>query len=69
MQVSLVLTPCALKAIAHLAMERKTGARGLRAIMVRLVIHSIFTCIRHLFCVKLSVFHFTDDLLLGTAAT
>jgi len=34
LQVSLVITPGALKAIAHLAMERKTGARGLRAIMV-----------------------------------
>jgi len=33
-QVDLVITPDALKAIAHLAMERKTGARGLRAIMV-----------------------------------
>jgi len=28
------MTKEALKAIAHLAMERKTGARGLRAIMV-----------------------------------
>jgi len=34
-KVSLVMTPGALKAIARLAMERKTGARGLRAIMVR----------------------------------
>lgn len=34
MQVNLELTPDALKAIARLAMERKTGARGLRAIMV-----------------------------------
>ena len=28
------MTPEALKAIAKLAMERKTGARGLRSIMV-----------------------------------
>jgi len=41
-QVNLVITPGALKAIAHLAMERKTGARGLRAIMVGFVIHSVF---------------------------
>lgn len=34
LQVNLDITPGALKAIAHLAMERKTGARGLRAIMV-----------------------------------
>ena len=40
MQVNLVITPGALKAIAHLAMERKTGARGLRAIMVGLVMNS-----------------------------
>lgn len=38
LQVSLDITPGALKAIAHLAMERKTGARGLRAIMVRIVV-------------------------------
>ena len=41
-QVNLVLTPCALKAIAHLAMERKTGARGLRAIMVSCLVNPIF---------------------------
>lgn len=34
-QCQLTFSPDALKAIAALAMERKTGARGLRAIMVR----------------------------------
>lgn len=33
-QCELTFTPEALKAIAQLAMERKTGARGLRAILV-----------------------------------
>lgn len=33
-QVDLSFSPDALHAIAHLAMERQTGARGLRAIMV-----------------------------------
>lgn len=33
-KVDLTFTPDALNAIAKLAMERKTGARGLRAIMV-----------------------------------
>lgn len=34
-QVELSFTSDALQAIAKLAMERQTGARGLRAIMVR----------------------------------
>lgn len=33
-QVELSFTPAALDAIANLATQRKTGARGLRAIMV-----------------------------------
>jgi len=33
-QVNLEVTDDALKAVAHLAMKHKTGARGLRAIMV-----------------------------------
>lgn len=36
-QVELTFTPEALNAIAQSAMERQTGARGLRAIMVRLL--------------------------------
>jgi len=64
-QVNLVITPGALKAIAHLAMERKTGARGLRAIMVSFVINFIALIhTMHLFCIKL-LFHFFEDLLLG----
>lgn len=34
MQCELTVTEDALKAIARLALERKTGARGLRSIMV-----------------------------------
>ena len=35
-QVNLEISVEALKAVAQLAMERKTGARGLRSIMVSL---------------------------------
>jgi ATP-dependent Clp protease ATP-binding subunit ClpX len=41
-KVNLDVTPGALKAIAHLAMERKTGARGLRAIMERILLDAMF---------------------------
>ena len=34
-KADLAITPGALKAIADVALERKTGARGLRSIMVR----------------------------------
>lgn len=44
-QVNLVITPGALKAIAHLAMERKTGARGLRAIMVSGIVNVSVTAV------------------------
>ena len=37
-QCELTFTPEALDAIASLTMERKTGARGLRAIMVSLLL-------------------------------
>lgn len=40
-QCNLTFTPDALDAIAKLAMERKTGARGLRAIMVSFYINFI----------------------------
>ena len=33
-KADLAITPGALKAIADVALERKTGARGLRSIMV-----------------------------------
>lgn len=41
-KVDLTFTPDALKAIAKLAMERKTGARGLRAIMETLLLEPMF---------------------------
>ena len=41
-QVELTFTPEALDAIASLAMERKTGARGLRAIMESLLLEPMF---------------------------
>jgi ATP-dependent Clp protease ATP-binding subunit ClpX len=41
-EVELDFTPGALKAIARLAMERKTGARGLRAILEETMLHIMF---------------------------
>jgi len=38
----LAITPCALKQIAQLALERRTGARGLRSIMERLLLDSMY---------------------------
>jgi len=38
----LAITPCALKQIAKLALERRTGARGLRSIMERLLLDSMY---------------------------
>lgn len=40
--VELDFTPAALKAIARLAMERKTGARGLRAILEMTMLHIMY---------------------------
>ena len=40
--VELEFTPGALHAIAHLAMERKTGARGLRAILEGTMLHIMY---------------------------
>lgn len=40
LQCNLEVTPEAIRAIAGLAMERKTGARGLRAIMVSVNIYT-----------------------------
>jgi ATP-dependent Clp protease ATP-binding subunit ClpX len=42
LQVELTFTPEALDAIACLAMEKKTGARGLRAIMESLLLEPMF---------------------------
>lgn len=44
-KVDLTFTPDALGGIARLAMERKTGARGLRAIMVRMFLNVIYVTI------------------------
>ena len=41
-QVDLTFSPEALRGIARQAMERKTGARGLRAIMETLLLDSMF---------------------------
>ena len=41
-EVELDFTPGALKAIARLAMERKTGARGLRAILEMTMLHIMY---------------------------
>lgn len=41
-RVNLEITKEALQAIAHLAMERKTGARGLRAIMEKILLEPMF---------------------------
>ena len=40
--VKLEFTPEALKAIAHMAVERKTGARGLRSIMEALMMDTMY---------------------------
>ena len=42
LQVELTFTADALSAIASLAMEKKTGARGLRAIMESLLLEPMF---------------------------
>lgn len=58
LKVDLTFSPDALKGISQLAMERKTGARGLRAIMVSIE----STCI-----LKISVLtmcHFLQETLL-----
>ncbi|XP_076818762.1 ATP-dependent clpX-like chaperone, mitochondrial isoform X2 [Clavelina lepadiformis] len=41
-KADLAITPAALKAIADLALERKTGARGLRSIMEKLLLDPMF---------------------------
>ena len=42
LQVNLEISPEALSAIAQQAMEKKTGARGLRAIMERILLEPMF---------------------------
>ncbi len=40
--VKLTITPAALKAVAHEAVERKTGARGLRSIMENILLETMY---------------------------
>ncbi|XP_072396520.1 ATP-dependent clpX-like chaperone, mitochondrial isoform X1 [Diabrotica undecimpunctata] len=57
----LIFTPEALNAIAHLAMERKTGARGLRAIMESLLLEPMFEIPGS----NISEVHITEDYVKG----
>lgn len=41
-KADLAITPCALEAIANLALERKTGARGLRSMMEKLLLEAMY---------------------------
>lgn len=41
-KVDLTFTPDALRAISRLALERKTGARGLRAILETILLEPMF---------------------------
>ncbi|XP_039268487.2 ATP-dependent clpX-like chaperone, mitochondrial isoform X1 [Styela clava] len=41
-KADLAITPCALEAIAHQALERKTGARGLRSMMEKLLLEAMY---------------------------
>lgn len=42
-EINLKFTKCALKAIAEHAIKRKSGARGLRAVMEQILMHSMYT--------------------------
>ncbi len=42
--IKLTFTACALRAIAEHAIKRKSGARGLRAVMEKLLIQAMFDC-------------------------
>ncbi len=46
-EVELEFTPAALQSIARLAMERKTGARGLRAIIEETMLHIMYDIPSH----------------------
>lgn len=41
-KADLAITPCALEAIANMALERKTGARGLRSMLEKLLLEAMF---------------------------
>ncbi|KAJ1531699.1 hypothetical protein ONE63_000366 [Megalurothrips usitatus] len=60
-KVDLTFTPEALNAIAKLAMERKTGARGLRAIMETLLLEPMFEIPGS----DVISVHITEDVVMG----
>ena len=60
-KVDLTFTPDALQGIAKLAMERKTGARGLRAIMETLLLEPMFEIPGS----DVISVHITEDVVLG----
>ncbi|XP_022911418.2 ATP-dependent Clp protease ATP-binding subunit clpX-like, mitochondrial isoform X1 [Onthophagus taurus] len=61
-QCELTFTPEALKAVARLAMERKTGARGLRAILESLLLEPMFEIPGS----GISGVHITEEYVLGS---
>lgn len=63
-KVELTFTPEALQAIAHSAMERHTGARGLRAIMETLLLDPMFEVPGS----DVKTVHITEDCVKGTSA-
>ncbi|XP_074034822.1 caseinolytic protease chaperone subunit [Leptinotarsa decemlineata] len=63
-QCNLTFTPDALNAIAQLAMERKTGARGLRAIMESLLLEPMFEVPG----ASISEVHVTEDYVRGNGS-
>lgn len=63
-QCNLSFTPDSLKAVAHLAMERKTGARGLRAIMETLLLEPMFEVPG----ANITEVHVTEEYVMGKGA-
>lgn len=61
--MDLTFSPEALRAIARKAMERKTGARGLRAIMENLLLDSMFEVPGS----DILTVHINEDTVLGRA--
>ncbi|XP_018574734.1 ATP-dependent Clp protease ATP-binding subunit clpX-like, mitochondrial isoform X2 [Anoplophora glabripennis] len=63
-QCNLTFTSDSLKAISHLAMERKTGARGLRAIMESLLLEPMFEVPG----ANITEVHVTEEYVMGKSA-
>lgn len=59
--MDLTFSPGALKAIAHQALERKTGARGLRAIVESILLEPMFEIPGS----DVTSVHITDGVVLG----